>query len=86
MRIDRRSLSALLLTGVALPMRAEAAEPLVAITAIVEHPALDACRDGIITGLKQAGATAETSYQRARRASLPPRSRSPEASSASSRR
>ena len=65
MRIDRRSLSALLLTGVALPMRAEAAEPLVAITAIVEHPALDACRDGIIAGLKQAGATAETSYQSA---------------------
>jgi putative ABC transport system substrate-binding protein len=37
----------------------------VAITAIVEHPALDACRDGVIEGLKQQGVAAETTYQSA---------------------
>ena len=66
MRVDRRSFSAALLVTAAAPSLARAADvPLVAITAIVEHPALDACRDGIIEGLKQQGLTVETTYQSA---------------------
>jgi putative ABC transport system substrate-binding protein len=66
MRVDRRSFTAALLITAALPTRGWSADaPLVAITAIVEHPALDACRDGIIEGLKQQGVAAETTYQSA---------------------
>ncbi|WP_027133933.1 ABC transporter substrate-binding protein [Geminicoccus roseus] len=65
MRLDRRSFSALLLVGTAAPSLARADAPLVAITAIVEHPALDACRDGVVEGLKQQGLTVETTYQSA---------------------
>ncbi|MEZ5839503.1 MAG: ABC transporter substrate-binding protein [Hyphomicrobiales bacterium] len=39
--------------AIALPARAETVT--VAVTAIVEHPALDACRDGIRDGLAAAG-------------------------------
>jgi putative ABC transport system substrate-binding protein len=65
MRLDRRSFSALVLAATAAPSIARADAPLVAITAIVEHPALDACRDGVIEGLKQQGVAAETTYQSA---------------------
>ena len=65
MRLRRRGFAALVLSGVVAPWVARAAEPLVAITAIVEHPALDACRDGLIAGLKQQGIAVETSYQSA---------------------
>lgn len=65
MRLDRRSFSALVLAATAAPSIARADAPLVAITAIVEHPALDACRDGVIEGLKKAGVAAETTYQSA---------------------
>ncbi|WP_159710761.1 ABC transporter substrate-binding protein [Geminicoccus flavidas] len=65
MRLDRRSFSAVLLATAAAPSLARADTPLVAITAIVEHPALDACRDGVIEGLKQQGITAETTYESA---------------------
>jgi len=65
MRLDRRSFSAALLATAAAPSLALADAPLVAITAIVEHPALDACRDGVIEGLKQQGIAAETTYESA---------------------
>ncbi len=39
--------------AIALPARAETVT--VAVTAIVEHPALDACRDGVKDGLAEAG-------------------------------
>ncbi|WP_191057779.1 ABC transporter substrate-binding protein [Geminicoccus harenae] len=65
MRLDRRSFSAVLLVTAAAPSLARADTPLVAITAIVEHPALDACRDGVIEGLKQQGIAAETTYESA---------------------
>jgi putative ABC transport system substrate-binding protein len=66
MRVDRRSFIIALLITTTLPVRGWAADaPLVAITAIVEHPALDACRDGVIEGLKQQGVAAETTYESA---------------------
>jgi putative ABC transport system substrate-binding protein len=65
MRLDRRSFSAILLATAAAPSMARADTPLVAITAIVEHPALDACRDGVIEGLKQQGIAVETTYESA---------------------
>ncbi len=65
MRLDRRSFSTLVLATAAVPSIARADAPLVAITAIVEHPALDACRDGVIEGLKKEGVAAETTYQSA---------------------
>lgn len=66
MRLDRRGFSAILLATTAAPSLVLANDtPLVAITAIVEHPALDSCRDGVIEGLKQQGIVAETIYQSA---------------------
>lgn len=50
MQISRRHLLAstgVVLGGIALAKPAFADEAFVAVTAIVEHPALDACRDGI---------------------------------------
>ncbi|MBX6320782.1 MAG: ABC transporter substrate-binding protein [Rhodospirillaceae bacterium] len=58
MRISRRTLlasAACLLGGLVLAAPARADEAFVAVTAIVEHPALDACRDGIKEALKEAG-------------------------------
>ena len=53
----RLSALALALGWMASPLGALAAEPMksVAVTAIVEHPALDATRDGIKEALKEAG-------------------------------
>lgn len=45
----------LLLGGVGFGLPAFADEAFVAVTAIVEHPALDACRDGVRDELKAAG-------------------------------
>lgn len=45
----------LLFGGVAFGMPAFADDAFVAVTAIVEHPALDACRDGVRDELKAAG-------------------------------
>src|SRR5262249_45299198 len=58
MQMSRRSLLAsagVVLGGVALGRPAFADEAFVAVTAIVEHPALDACRDGIRDELKAGG-------------------------------
>ena len=57
MRLTRRTASVLLVATVAWPALAEAAEATrtVAVTAIVEHPALDAARDGIKEALKAGG-------------------------------
>ncbi len=49
----RRLLFALFAAGLATPV--VAADTIVAVTAIVEHPALDAARDGIKEGLAKAG-------------------------------
>ncbi|MGQ9368455.1 ABC transporter substrate-binding protein [Azospirillum sp. A39] len=57
MRISRIVLAAALGGALAGPALAEEARKTVAITAIVEHPALDATRDGIIAALKEAGFT-----------------------------
>lgn len=58
MRCSRRRLFArtgMLLGALAFSTPAFAEEAFVAVTAIVEHPALDACRDGIRDELKAAG-------------------------------
>jgi putative ABC transport system substrate-binding protein len=58
MSCSRRSVLAcagLVLGGLALGRPAVAQDVHVAVTAIVEHPALDACRDGIRDELKAAG-------------------------------
>ena len=58
MLLSRRSLLAstgAVLGGLALGRPAFADEAFVAVTAIVEHPALDACRDGIRDELKANG-------------------------------
>jgi putative tryptophan/tyrosine transport system substrate-binding protein len=58
MRCSRRRLFAstgMLLGALAFGTPAFAEEAFVAVTAIVEHPALDACRDGIRDELKAAG-------------------------------
>ena len=44
---------------------AQAAARHVAITAIVEHPALDACRQGILAALKQSGLEVTTTFANA---------------------
>ncbi len=51
----RLALFALAVAAMAGLRPASAAEVFVAVTAIVEHPALDACRDGIRDALKAAG-------------------------------
>jgi putative ABC transport system substrate-binding protein len=56
--MSRRQLlaaSGAVLGGLALGRPARAEEAFVAVTAIVEHPALDACRDGIRDELKAGG-------------------------------
>src|SRR5262245_3673572 len=58
MQLSRRHLlasSAMVAAGLALGKPAFADEAFVAVTAIVEHPALDACRDGIRDELKAGG-------------------------------
>jgi putative tryptophan/tyrosine transport system substrate-binding protein len=58
MQMSRRHLLAstgVVLGGLALSRPALADEAFVAVTAIVEHPALDACRDGIHDELKAGG-------------------------------
>ncbi len=58
MSVSRRSLligTTLLLGGFAFAAPAFAEDAFVAVTAIVEHPALDACRDGVRDELKAAG-------------------------------
>jgi putative ABC transport system substrate-binding protein len=58
MSCSRRCLLAcagLVVSGLVLGQPAVAQEAFVAVTAIVEHPALDACRDGIRDELKAAG-------------------------------
>jgi putative ABC transport system substrate-binding protein len=58
MPFSRRHLlvsAGVLLGGVAFGAPAFAADAFVAVTAIVEHPALDACRDGVRDELKAAG-------------------------------
>jgi putative ABC transport system substrate-binding protein len=57
MSLPRRlfACTAMVAAGLALGRVAVAQEAFVAVTAIVEHPALDACRDGIRDELKAAG-------------------------------
>ncbi len=58
MLFSRRHLligTGVLLSGIAFGTPAFAADAFVAVTAIVEHPALDACRDGIRDELKASG-------------------------------
>ncbi|WP_029007271.1 ABC transporter substrate-binding protein [Azospirillum halopraeferens] len=57
MRISRIVLAAALGGALATPALADDRMKTVAITAIVEHPALDATRDGVIAALKEAGFT-----------------------------
>ena len=57
MRISRIVLAAALGGALATPALAEDKMKTVAITAIVEHPALDATRDGVVAALKEAGFT-----------------------------
>lgn len=80
-------LSALAL-GMALSFGANAEEQKsVAVTAIVEHPALDAARDGVKEALQEAGyedgKNLKWQYQSAQATPAPPR-RSPASSSATS--
>lgn len=58
MLLSRRRLlgtTGVILGGVFVGRAGFAADPVVAVTAIVEHPALDACRDGIRDELKAGG-------------------------------
>src|SRR5262245_392515 len=58
MKLSRRHLlacAAMTAAGIALNAPAGAAEVTVAVTAIVEHPALDAARDGVRDELKAEG-------------------------------
>ncbi len=54
-RLGLLACAAILVGGMAAAPAALAAEKSVAVTAIVEHPALDACRDGIRDELAEAG-------------------------------
>ena len=50
-----RTILLLAAAGLALSTAAHAQTVKVSVTAIVEHPALDAVRDGVRDGLKEAG-------------------------------
>ena len=51
----KRILLAFAAFALATSSAATAATPVVAVSQIVEHPALDACRNGLLAGLKDAG-------------------------------
>ena len=81
--------TALVALGALLPLApAAAADIIVAVTAIVEHPSLDACRDGVKEELAAQGfedGKTSRSSTRAPRAIQAPRRRSRRSSSARTR-
>ena len=54
-RIAARAAALLTACAVVAPQTAAAENVVVAVSQIVEHPALDACREGLLAGLNDAG-------------------------------